>query len=286
MVHYKIHLCVLGDSNKFANQAQQLSVGTVIWTESWAFENCPVAFCYWSALTSSSLALELFFLWQPLVLRERKPLLQSFRPLLSLATNHCSRAREKETYIPQPPQGQVVVAKSLVCPRGRVTRISTGRYIEKIVLEPMFFHFIHVSTLHEKQSLNKHNSHLENDYKTYAAMTIHIRNYVQYLSIRQSLAETLYNCRSFLRCITGLKTNKGKNGVWSLLQRLHSWRFCRPMFRNPDSGMRKTFACGTLNVENFPRGIRNPGLQSSTFNSGIHNLEFRIQDCFVNFSLV
>lgn len=158
MVHYKIHLCVLGDSNKFANQAQQLSVGTVIWTESWAFENCPVAFCYWSALTSSSLALELFFLWQPLVLRERKPLLQSFRPLLSLATNHCSRAREKETYIPQPPQGQVVVAKSLVCPRGRVTRISTGRYIEEIVLEPMFFHFIHVSTLHEKQSLNKHNS--------------------------------------------------------------------------------------------------------------------------------
>ena len=280
MVHYKIHLCVLGDSNKFANQAQQLSVGTVIWTESWAFENCPVAFCYWSALTSSSLALELFFLWQPLVLRERKPLLQSFRPLLSLATNHCSRAREKDTYIPQPPQGQVVVAKSLVCPRGWVTRISTGRYIEEIVLEPMFFHFIHVSTLHEKQSLNKHNSHLENDYKTYAAMTIHIsnsletsavrrlhqegQNYVQYLSIRQSLAETLYNCRSFLRCITGLKTNKGKNGVWSLLQRLHSWRFCRPMFRNPDSGMRKTFACGILNVENFPRGIRNPGLQSST----------------------
>ena len=120
--------------------------GPVIWTESWAFENCPVAFCYWSALTSSSLALELFFLWQPLVLRERKPLLQSFRPLLSLATNHCSRAREKETYIPQPPRGQVVVAKSLVCPRGRVTRISIGRYIEAIVLEPMFFHFIHVST--------------------------------------------------------------------------------------------------------------------------------------------
>ena len=90
----------------------------------------------------------------------------------------------------------------------------------------MFFHFIHVSTLHEKQSLNKHNSHLENDYKTYAAMTIHIsnsletsavrrlhqegQNYVQYLSIRQSLAETLYNCRSFLRCITGLKQTKEK----------------------------------------------------------------------------
>ena len=30
MVHYKIHLCVLRDSNKFANQAQQLSVGTAI----------------------------------------------------------------------------------------------------------------------------------------------------------------------------------------------------------------------------------------------------------------
>ena len=40
-------------------------MGTAIWTESWAFETCPVAFCYWSALTSSSLALELFFLCSP-----------------------------------------------------------------------------------------------------------------------------------------------------------------------------------------------------------------------------
>ena len=132
-------------------------MGTAIWTESWAFENCPVAFCYGQLLTSSSLALDLFFLCSPWF-SENISLCFSLSPLLSLATNHCSRAREKETYIPQPPQGQVVVAKSLVCPRGRVTRISIGRYIKEIFLEPMFFHFIHVSTLHEKQSLNKHNS--------------------------------------------------------------------------------------------------------------------------------
>ena len=41
-----------------------------------------------------------------------------------------------------------------------------------------------------------------------------------------------------------------KKGVWSLLQRLHSWCFCRPKYRNPDSGMRKT-----LPVESGTRKI-------------------------------
>ena len=83
--------------NKFANQAQKLSVGTAIWTESWAFDNCLVAFCYWSALSSSSLALGLFFLCSPWF-SDNISLCFSLSPLLSLATNQCSRAREKETY--------------------------------------------------------------------------------------------------------------------------------------------------------------------------------------------
>ena len=38
-----------------------------------------------------------------------------------------------------------------------------------------------------------------------------------------------------------------------------------PMKGNPDSGMRKTFACGIRNPENFACGIRNPGLWSPEY---------------------
>ena len=38
-----------------------------------------------------------------------------------------------------------------------------------------------------------------------------------------------------------------------------------PMEGNPDSGMRKIFACGIRNPENFACGIRNPGLWSPEY---------------------
>ena len=113
MVHYKSTFAYY--SNKFANQAQQY-MGTAIWTESWAFETCPVAFCYWSALTSSSLALELFFLCSPW-----------FSDNISLCFSLFSSQSGDKPLIKGPgkrdifhtlPRGQVVVAKSLVCPRG------------------------------------------------------------------------------------------------------------------------------------------------------------------------
>ena len=129
MVHYKIHLCVHVLLKKIRKSSSTIKYGDCYLNWKLSLWNLPGSILSvvsinkfwvlpWNCFSCVALGSLITYAFASVFL------------LFSVRWQTPDQGPGKKRHIPQPPRGQVVVVKSLVCPRGRVTRISIGRYIK------------------------------------------------------------------------------------------------------------------------------------------------------------